>query len=100
MFFSQNFTFIILTLGLRYDDILNEYDDDVKVALTRISPEEDHMRAQRITRALDLSSKHILLPSEIQAVQEPWVTYVEDLAEEARVLREEREVIQNTDGMF
>jgi ubiquinol-cytochrome c reductase subunit 7 len=89
---------VTLILGLRYDDLLNEYDVDVKAAVTRISPEEDHMRTQRLIRACDLSSKHVALPKEIQEVQEPFKSYLADLAEQNRILREEREILQETDG--
>ena len=52
------------------------------------------MRERRIKRAIDLNMKHVYLPAEIQAVQEPGVMYLENAMSEAKKLREERELLQ------
>lgn len=62
--------------GLRYDDLLNEYDDEVKQALARLSPEEVEMRNKRLKRAIDLDVKKTFLPEDVQAQEDIWNPYL------------------------
>lgn len=62
--------------GLRYDDLLNEYDNEVKTALTQLTPEEVEMRNKRLKRALDLSVKQTYLAEDLQDKEDVWNPYL------------------------
>jgi ubiquinol-cytochrome c reductase subunit 7 len=79
--------------GVRYEDLLIE-DDDLAKAHAWAGKEEMAMRDRRIKRAVDMSMKHTHLPKEIAAVQDPGNFYLSDHLQEAKKLREERELIQ------
>lgn len=76
---------------MRYDDLLNKHDPDVKAALDMLAPEEALLRKKRLHRAIDLQMKHEELPKELQAVQDPWNHYLRPLVDQARQRRIERE---------
>lgn len=73
--------------GLRYDDLLNEYDDEVKDALKKLPPDEIEMRNKRLKRAIDLDIKKTYLPEDLQAEQDVWNPY---LRERVSALKEKR----------
>jgi hypothetical protein len=50
---------------------------DVDEALKRLPQDEVDARNQRLKRAMDLSLKHEYLSKELQAVQTPFLTYVQ-----------------------
>lgn len=50
---------------------------DVDEALKRLPQDEVDARNQRLKRAMDLSLKHEYLPKELQAVQTPYLSYVQ-----------------------
>jgi len=62
--------------GLRYDDLLNEYDPEVRETLRTMPPEEAELRAKRLTRAIDVDLKKTQLPDAIQATQDIWNPYI------------------------
>ncbi|XP_042479780.1 cytochrome b-c1 complex subunit 7-2, mitochondrial-like [Macadamia integrifolia] len=66
--------------GLRYDDLYDPlYDLDIKEALTRLPREIVDARNARLKRALDLSMKHEYLPEDVQAMQTPFRSYLQDM---------------------
>lgn len=73
--------------GLRYDDLLNEYDDDVKLALEKLPPLEAELRHKRLKRAMDLSVKQTFLSEDLQKDIDVWNPY---LTKRIEVLRAER----------
>ncbi|KAJ8751657.1 hypothetical protein K2173_025816 [Erythroxylum novogranatense] len=80
--------------GLRYDDLYDPYYDlDIKEALNRLPREIVDARNQRLKRAMDLSMKHQYLPEDLQAMQTPFRSYLQDML--ALVKREgaEREAL-------
>ena len=79
-------------LGVRYEDLLIENDDNQK-ALSWQDSGTIAMRDRRIKRAIDLSMKHTYLPDHVAAVQDPGNFYLADAVEEAKSLREEREYL-------
>ncbi|KAK4526329.1 hypothetical protein GAYE_SCF23G4243 [Galdieria yellowstonensis] len=62
--------------GLRYDDLLNEQDPDVKKALEMLPEHEKQLRAKRFIRAFDLSMKKTHLPDEIAQKEDIWNPYL------------------------
>ena len=79
--------------GLRFEDMLVE-SPDVHRAHSWMTEEEREGRNRRLKRAIDLNMKHVHLPPEIQALQEPLNFYLSENIEEAKQLREERELLQ------
>ncbi|XP_042002705.1 cytochrome b-c1 complex subunit 7 [Salvia splendens] len=76
--------------GLRYDDLFDPmYELDVKEALNRLPREIVDARNQRLKRAMDLSMKHDYLPEDLQAMQTPFRSYLQDML--ALVKREQAE---------
>ncbi|XP_038897787.1 cytochrome b-c1 complex subunit 7-2, mitochondrial [Benincasa hispida] len=80
--------------GLRYDDLYDPYYDiDVKEALNRLPREVVDARNQRLKRAMDLSMKHQYLPDDLQAMQTPFRSYLQDMLELVKKERAEREAL-------
>ncbi|PPD95334.1 hypothetical protein GOBAR_DD07640 [Gossypium barbadense] len=66
--------------GLRYDDLYDPYYDlDIKEALNRLPREIVDARNQRLKRAMDLSMKHEYLPENLQQMQAPFRSYLQDM---------------------
>ncbi|KAH0915380.1 hypothetical protein HID58_029826 [Brassica napus] len=66
--------------GLRYDDTYDQYYHmDIKEALNRLPREVVDARNQRLKRAMDLSMKHEYLPKDLQAVQTPFRSYLQEM---------------------
>ncbi|XP_038875031.1 cytochrome b-c1 complex subunit 7-2, mitochondrial-like [Benincasa hispida] len=66
--------------GLRYDDLYDPYYDiDVKEALNRLPREVVDARNQCLKRTIDLSMKHQYLPDDLQAMQTPFRSYLQDM---------------------
>uniref|UniRef100_A0A2P2KYR7 Cytochrome b-c1 complex subunit 7 n=1 Tax=Rhizophora mucronata TaxID=61149 RepID=A0A2P2KYR7_RHIMU len=66
--------------GLRYDDLFDPYyEPDIKEALNRLPREIVDARHQRLKRAMDLSMKHEYLPKDLQAMQTPFRSYLQDM---------------------
>jgi len=53
-------------------------------------------RNQRIKRAMDLSMKHDYLPKELQAVQTPFRSYLQEMLDLVIAERKEREALGAT----
>lgn len=80
--------------GLRYDDLLNEYDDEVKHALSKLTPEEVEMRNKRLKRAIDLDVKKTYLPEDLQAKEDVWNPYLRDRVKMLKEKRLERQIYE------
>ncbi|XP_057960179.1 cytochrome b-c1 complex subunit 7 [Malania oleifera] len=80
--------------GLRYDDLYDPmYDLDIKEALSRLPREIVDARNQRLKRAMDLSLKHKYLPEDLQAMQTPFRSYLQEMLALVKREREEREAL-------
>lgn len=77
--------------GLRYDDLLNEFDDEVKQALAKLSPEEIEMRNKRLKRAIDLDVKQTYLPEDLQEKEDIWNPYLRERISKLKQSRLERQ---------
>ncbi|TYI39986.1 hypothetical protein ES332_A02G132900v1 [Gossypium tomentosum] len=80
--------------GLRYDDLYDPYYDlDIKEALNRLPREIVDVRNQRLKRAMDLSMKHEYLPENLQQMQTPFRSYLQDILALVKKERAEREAL-------
>ncbi|TMW82955.1 cytochrome b-c1 complex subunit 7 [Solanum pennellii] len=80
--------------GLRYDDLYDPmYDLDVKEALNRLPREIVDARNQRLLRAMDLSMKHQYLPEDLQAMQTPFRSYLQEMLTLVKRESAEREAL-------
>ncbi|EXC26026.1 Cytochrome b-c1 complex subunit 7 [Morus notabilis] len=80
--------------GLRYDDLYDPYYDlDVKEALNRLPREIVDARHQRLKRAMDLSMKHQYLAEDLQAMQTPFRSYLQEMLALVKRERAEREAL-------
>ncbi|XP_021758140.1 cytochrome b-c1 complex subunit 7-2-like [Chenopodium quinoa] len=80
--------------GLRFDDCYDPMEDhDIKEALDRLPREIVDARNQRLLRAMDLSMKHEYLPEDLQAMQTPFRSYLQDMLALVKREREEREAL-------
>ncbi|KAK0570961.1 hypothetical protein LWI29_009043 [Acer saccharum] len=80
--------------GLRYDDLYDPYYDlDIKEALNRLPREIVDARNQRLKRAMDLSMKHEYLSQDLQAVQTPFRSYLQDMLTLVKKENAEREAL-------
>ncbi|KAK8942928.1 hypothetical protein KSP39_PZI009534 [Platanthera zijinensis] len=80
--------------GLRYDDLYDPYYElDIKEALNRLPREIVDARNQRLKRAMDLSMKHQYLPEEMQKLQTPFRSYLQDMLALVKKERAEREAL-------
>ncbi|KAK4435796.1 Cytochrome b-c1 complex subunit [Sesamum alatum] len=80
--------------GLRYDDLYDPmYELDVKEALNRLPREIVDARNQRLKRAMDLSMKHEYLPEDLQAMQTPFRSYLQEMLAFVKRENAEREAL-------
>ncbi|XP_075508384.1 cytochrome b-c1 complex subunit 7-like [Primulina tabacum] len=80
--------------GLRYDDLYDPmYDLDIKEALNRLPREIVDARNQRLKRAIDLSLKHAELSEELQSMQTPYRSYLQEMLTIVKRERAEREAL-------
>ncbi|WCJ30214.1 Cytochrome b-c1 complex subunit 7 [Euphorbia peplus] len=80
--------------GLRYDDLYDPYYDmDIKEALNRLPREVVDARHQRLLRAMDLSMKHEYLDEDLQAMQTPFRSYLQDMLALVKKENAEREAL-------
>ncbi|GAB2275537.1 Cytochrome b-c1 complex subunit 7-2, mitochondrial [Dionaea muscipula] len=80
--------------GLRWDDLYDPKEDlDIKEALNRLPREIVDARNQRLKRAMDLSMKHEYLPPDLQAMQTPFRSYLQDMLALVKRERAEREAL-------
>ena len=80
--------------GLRYDDLYDPYYDlDIKEALNRLPRQIVDARNQRLKRAMDLSMKHEYLPEDLQAMQTPFRSYLQEMLALVKRERAEREAL-------
>ncbi|KMT16839.1 hypothetical protein BVRB_2g043200 [Beta vulgaris subsp. vulgaris] len=80
--------------GLRFDDLYDPLEDlDIKEALDRLPREIVDARNQRLKRAIDLSMKHEYLTDDLQAMQTPFRSYIQEMLALVKREREEREAL-------
>ncbi|KAK8952668.1 hypothetical protein KSP40_PGU000204 [Platanthera guangdongensis] len=80
--------------GLRYDDLYDPYYElDINEALNRLPREIVDARNQRLKRAMDLSMKHQYLPEEMQKLQTPFRSYLQDMLAFVKKERAERDAL-------
>ncbi|XP_077210243.1 cytochrome b-c1 complex subunit 7-2, mitochondrial-like [Tasmannia lanceolata] len=80
--------------GLRWDDLYDPKEDlDIKEALDRLPREIVDARHQRLKRAMDLSMKHEYLPEDLQALQTPFRSYLQDMFALVKRENAEREAL-------
>ncbi|GMI97591.1 hypothetical protein like AT5G25450 [Hibiscus trionum] len=80
--------------GLRYDDLYDPYYDlDIKEALNRLPREIVDARTQRLKRAIDLSMKHEYLPENLQQMQTPFRSYLQEMLALVKKENAEREAL-------
>ncbi|GMG99018.1 hypothetical protein Nepgr_000858 [Nepenthes gracilis] len=80
--------------GLRLDDLYDPLEDlDIKEALNRLPREIVDARNQRLKRAMDLSMKHEYLPEDLQTMQTPFRSYLQDMLALVKRERAEREAL-------
>lgn len=77
--------------GLRYDDLLNEYEPDVKKAIDQLPPLEQELRVKRLKRAADLDLKKTYLPKELQDAEDVWNPYLRKRIEKYKQQRLEQQ---------
>lgn len=77
--------------GLRYDDLLNEHEPEVKKAISQLSPLDVELRNKRIKRAIDLDVKKTYLPTEIQKEEDVWNPYLRQRVDKLKEDRLERQ---------
>ena len=76
-------------MGLKTDDLINEEDENVLKALSRLPPKEQYDRVYRIRRATQLSLQHKLLPKAEWIKPEEDTPYLSPIL--AQVQAEEKE---------
>ncbi|XP_010526201.1 PREDICTED: cytochrome b-c1 complex subunit 7-1 [Tarenaya hassleriana] len=80
--------------GLRYDDLYDPYYEmDIKEAMNRLPREIIDARNQRLKRAMDLSMKHEYLPKDLQAMQTPFRSYLQEMLALVKREKAEREAL-------
>ncbi|KAL7751673.1 Cytochrome b-c1 complex subunit 7 [Sorochytrium milnesiophthora] len=82
-------------LGLRYDDILMEENPNMQVALGRLPAAEQHARAYRHRRAMQLSLQHAELPREQWTKPEEDVPYLRPYLKEVETEMQDRTKYNN-----
>lgn len=80
--------------GLRYDDLLNEFDDEVKQAIASLPPQELEMRNKRLKRAIDLDLKKTYLPQHLQDQQDIWNPYLSTRVKVLKQKKLERQIVE------
>eukprot|EP00171_Calliarthron_tuberculosum_P010358 IDg10358t1 len=77
--------------GLRYDDLLNEYDPEVKHALSKLTPLEIELRNKRLKRAFDLDIKKTYLSEDVQEKEDVWNPYLRSRVDMLKAARLEKQ---------
>jgi hypothetical protein len=92
--FGKSFcpTALSYSLGLKYEDILNEAMPAVQEAVNRLPASEVSNRNKRFKRAIDLSVKRTYLAESVQEKEEPFAGYL-GLSKVEKEL-EERKLLQ------
>lgn len=80
-------------IGLRYDDLYQEENDEVKMALKRLSPKESYDRIFRIRRAVQCSYQQKVLPKDEWTKPEEDIPYLSPLIEAARAELQEKKAL-------
>lgn len=80
--------------GLRYDDLLNEHEPEVKKAISQLSPLEVELRNKRLKRAIDLDVKKTYLPTDVQEKEDVWSPYLRNRVDKLKEGRLERQTYE------
>lgn len=80
-------------LGLRADDLIQEENETVQLALKRLPPKEAYDRVFRMRRAFQLSLSHKLLPKEEQTKPEEDIPYLSPIIAEIEAEQKERQAL-------
>ncbi|CAM9292662.1 unnamed protein product [Laminaria digitata] len=91
--YERSMTRKLNAFGLKFDDLMIEEDEDVAEAVRRLTPNQQLARKRRQLRAFDISLKKTPLPDHVQAVQDPFEPYLQDIINEVREERLERELL-------
>ncbi|KAI1173154.1 ubiquinol-cytochrome C reductase complex 14kD subunit-domain-containing protein [Nemania sp. FL0916] len=82
-------------LGLRFDDLIIEENEQVLAALKRLPPQEAYDRVYRLRRALQCSVSHKLLPKEQWTKPEEDIRYLTPILEQLRAVEAEKEALDS-----
>ncbi|KAL6892411.1 cytochrome b-c1 complex subunit 7 [Trichoderma longibrachiatum] len=82
-------------LGLRYDDLLEEENEAVQIALQRLSPKEAYERVYRIRRSVQCSTIHKLLPKDQWTKPEEDVPYLRSILQQVEAELAEKDALDS-----
>ncbi|CAN0346866.1 unnamed protein product [Ascophyllum nodosum] len=91
--YMRSMTRKLNAFGLKFDDLMMEENEDVAEAIRRLTPAQRLARRRRQLRAFDISLKKTPLPDHIQAVQEPFEPYLQNLIDQVKEERKEKELL-------
>ncbi|KAK4066642.1 hypothetical protein Trihar35433_7069 [Trichoderma harzianum] len=82
-------------LGLRYDDLLEEENEAVQIALKRLSAKESYERVYRIRRSVQCSYTHKLLPKDQWTKPEEDVPYLRNILAQVEAELAEKDALDS-----
>ncbi|KAI0595899.1 cytochrome b-c1 complex subunit 7 [Biscogniauxia sp. FL1348] len=82
-------------LGLKYDDLILEENEDVLKAVQRLSPKDSYDRVYRIRRAYQCSVSHKLLPKDQWTKPEEDVPYLSPILEQIKAEHKEKAALDS-----
>ncbi|KAK3186877.1 Cytochrome b-c1 complex subunit 7 [Lecanicillium sp. MT-2017a] len=82
-------------LGLRYDDLLEEENESVQIALKRLSAKESYERIYRIRRSVQCSVQHKLLPKEQWTKPEEDTPYLRTILDQVEAELAEKDALDS-----
>ncbi|KAL6837972.1 putative ubiquinol-cytochrome C reductase complex 14kD subunit [Trichoderma camerunense] len=82
-------------LGLRYDDLLEEENEAVQIALKRLSAKESYERVYRIRRSVQCSYTHKLLPKDQWTKPEEDVPYLRSILAQVEAELAEKDALDS-----
>ncbi|KOS22784.1 Cytochrome b-c1 complex subunit 7 [Escovopsis weberi] len=80
-------------LGLRYDDLLEEENEAMQIALKRLSPKESYERIYRIRRSVQCSYQQKVLPKEQWTKPEEDVPYLRTILDQVHAELSEKDAL-------
>ncbi|KAI0395386.1 cytochrome b-c1 complex subunit 7 [Xylariaceae sp. FL0594] len=82
-------------LGLLADDLILEENEDVLLALKRLSPKESYDRVYRLRRAIQCSVTHKLLPKDQWTKPEEDVPYLSPILAQIEAAKAEKAALDS-----
>eukprot|EP00208_Stichococcus_sp_RCC1054_P006150 CAMPEP_0206138480 /NCGR_PEP_ID=MMETSP1473-20131121/3352_1 /ASSEMBLY_ACC=CAM_ASM_001109 /TAXON_ID=1461547 /ORGANISM="Stichococcus sp, Strain RCC1054" /LENGTH=122 /DNA_ID=CAMNT_0053531925 /DNA_START=112 /DNA_END=480 /DNA_ORIENTATION=- len=80
--------------GLRYEDLLDPLENlDINEALNRLPQEVVDARNQRLKRASDISLKKEYMSPEMQALQTPYASYLQEALDQVEAEGKEKQLL-------